>query len=577
MKCGLNRIQSRVGQWCLKLNSVRFNTVSRKGAKKAKAQRNYSLCAFAFFVLLRETKLAILQHHLMKPASRLPAFIALLFVAGSAAGLFFQFYFHKYMNIDTLSYINIAELYASGKFSLAINGCWSPLYSWILATLLLIGIPALKACYVLNFIFAGACVYYLYRISKKYLDDPRLLALFNIFSALFFLNQALSVLTPDLLVAAIAFYIISLLIAPEFASSRSKQVAAGVAAGFLFFAKSYNFLFVITFLLVLALVNYLRRNQQPKLNAAYLTTGLIFLGVALCWIIPLSVHEGKITFSTAGGYVYRFVHPENRDHPSALRIIAPPFPEAYSSWIDPVHQLDSMKWTPFDNSRYFNYQAGLVKRSAAATISIIDKYFIKSGIMLVVLVVAFFNQPLRQQFLKYDLTVVMAAMIVYPLGYWPLFVIDRYILISILLFYLLFFYIIQAAIKFLPDKKSWIVIALSLLLIAIPGVRYIQTAWKQKSFEYGIYRAFHEQKSSFEFLKNKRIAATRDSYILSAQLSYLFKSRFYGIWNEADAEKAKAFNVEYVISGAPLSSAWLIADRQIPVAGYTTYIYKLKN
>ena len=481
------------------------------------------------------------------------------------------------MNIDTLSYINIAELYAAGKFSLAINGCWSPLYSWILALLLLVGIPALQACYVLNFIFAGACVYSLYRISNRYLDDVRLLALFNIFSVFFFLNQALSVLTPDLLAAAIGFYFIRLLITPEFTTSRRKQVAAGVAAGFFFFAKSYNFFFVIAFLAVHALINYRQRNRKPKTYPAYLATGLIFLTVALCWIIPLSVQEGKITFSTAGGYVYNFVHPDNRDHPSALRIIPPPFPEAYSSWINPVHQLDSMKWSPFENARYFNYQVRLIERSMASTVGFIDKYFIKLAIMVLVIILSLFNQTLRQQLFKQDLTVLLTAMIVYLPGYLPFFVTDRYILLTILIFYLLFFYLIQGVIKLIPVKISWIVIAVVLLLIGIPGIRSVNTVLKQKSFEYGIYRAFHQQKSAFEFLKEKRIAAARDSYILSAQLSYLFKSRFFGIWNEADAEKAKAYEVEFVISGQPLFSEWLIEDREIAVGGYTTYIYRLKE
>ena len=513
----------------------------------------------------------------MKPASRLPAFIALLFIAGSAAGLVFQFYFHKFMNIDTLSYINIAELYAAGKFSLAINGCWSPLYSWILALLLLLGIPALAGCYILNFVFAGLCVHALYQISKKNLHDIRLLVLFNLFSTLFFLNQALSVLTPDLLAAAIAFYFINLFLGSEFPHSRKKQVVAGIAAGMMFFAKSYNFLFVIAFLVALILINIFRRKSKPKLYPAYLFTGLIFITVSLCWIIPLSVHEGKPTFSTAGGYVYKFVHPDNKDHPSALRIIPPPFSEAYSSWINPVQQLDSMRWSPFDNSSFFDYQARLIVRSVSTTFQIVDRRFIKTAILLLIAGMAIFHKRLRQQLMQGDCTILLAAMIIYPLGYFPLFVIDRYILVSILLFYFLFFYMLQAVIAVLPKRTGWILIVIALLLLIIPGLRYVNAVWKQKSFEYQLYRAFHERKSEFEFLKEKRIAASRSSYILSAQLSYLFKSRFYGIWNDADAEKAKTYDVEYVIAGEPLLSPVLIQDREIKVGGYTSYVYRLKN
>jgi hypothetical protein len=511
----------------------------------------------------------------MNPASRLPAFFVLLFIAGSAAGLFFQFYYHKFMNIDTLSYINIAELYASGKFSLAINGCWSPLYSWILAVFLLIGIPSLACCYILNFVFAGICVYSLYQMSRKYLHDYRLLGLFNVFSILFFLNQALSVLTPDLLGAAIAFSFINQLLSPGFTQSRTKQIVAGITAGFLFFAKSYNFLFVIALLVVLILIDLLRRIKIQKRYPAYLVTGLVFMAVSLCWIIPLSIHEGKPTFSTAGGYVYKFIHPDNPDHPSALRIIPPPFASAYSSWIDPVHQLDSMHWSPFENSRYFNYQMRLIRNSVSTTFQILDKRFIKSAIMLLIAGFALFNIRLRQHLTQHDWTILMAAMIIYPLGYIPLFVIDRYIIVSILLFYFFFFYMLQALMAVMTKKTGWILFMVTILLMTIPAVRYINAIWKQKSYEYQVYRAFYEQKAEFEFLKEKRIAASRSSYILSAQLSYLFKSRFYGIWNEADAEKAKMYDVEYIISAEPISSSVLSPDREIKVGGYTSYIYRL--
>ena len=36
----------------------------------------------------------------------------LTFLVGTAIGLFLQFTYHKFLNFDTLAYINIAELYA---------------------------------------------------------------------------------------------------------------------------------------------------------------------------------------------------------------------------------------------------------------------------------------------------------------------------------------------------------------------------------------------------------------------------------------------------------------------------------
>ncbi len=39
---------------------------------------------------------------------------------------------------DTISYIHVAQLYINGCFSYAINGYWSPLFSWLLIPFLMV-------------------------------------------------------------------------------------------------------------------------------------------------------------------------------------------------------------------------------------------------------------------------------------------------------------------------------------------------------------------------------------------------------------------------------------------------------
>ena len=48
---------------------------------------------------------------------------------------------HNYLyilNTDGISYIHIAQHYISGRFFQAINGYWSPMYSWLLIQFLMI-------------------------------------------------------------------------------------------------------------------------------------------------------------------------------------------------------------------------------------------------------------------------------------------------------------------------------------------------------------------------------------------------------------------------------------------------------
>ncbi|HUR12546.1 MAG TPA: glycosyltransferase family 39 protein [Flavitalea sp.] len=373
------------------------------------------------------------------PRSKSFSFIAFLFLAGAAVGIFFQFYFHKFMNVDTLSYINIAELYAKGEWSLAINGCWSPLYSWILAILMKPGIDPLAACYLLNFISAATCVYFLFHISKRLLTDPVIFILFNLFSVFYFLNQSLSALTPDLMATAITLFFFDILLRDIYANSFRLQLFAGVVAAFMYFAKSYNFLFVTAFLFLLIVISFIgRKKKEPKYRALF-NTWLVFITISLLWIIPLSIHEKQITFSTAGRYVYNFVHPDNNDHPASLHIIPPPYPEAYSAWINPVHHLDSMTWSPFQSRRMFHHQVQLIQQSISSLIVITDKRLLKFSIMMVILIICFFSGKVRASINRSDLSLILIAMILYPVGYLPIFVFERYVLISVVFYHLLFF------------------------------------------------------------------------------------------------------------------------------------------
>src|SRR5688572_11623930 len=108
----------------------------------------------------------------MAPKTGFNKLIAGLFVIGALIGLYFQFAYHKFLNNDTLAYINLAERYAAGDWQHAINGFWSPMYSWILCICKLTGLPVLQSCYVINFAVAALGLYILCKLGERYLFQP---------------------------------------------------------------------------------------------------------------------------------------------------------------------------------------------------------------------------------------------------------------------------------------------------------------------------------------------------------------------------------------------------------------------
>jgi len=502
--------------------------------------------------------------------------IWLIFLGGCIVGLVAQFHYHKFLNIDTLSYINIGELYASGKLNLAINGCWSPLYSWIIALLSLVHVPPLATCYVLNFVSAACCFNYLLKLSSRYLTYLPLQLLFYAFILFYLLNQALSALTPDLLATAIGCYFLWLLIADDFMHSRQKQVLAGIVGAFFYFSKSYNFLFVTGFLLLLLLISFTGtfKVSARKQRVAYLITLLVFLMVSTLWIIPLSKHENAITFSTSGPYVYHMVHPDNIDHPASSRIIAPPFPEAYSAWIDPVHHLDSMRWSPFQSKRFFDHQLVLVGSSFKEWIRILDAHYLKIAIIVFIILLSSHKPEIKRSITSKDLNVPGFVAFTYPLAYLPIFIFERYILLSVLFFHLLFFYFLQALAIFLNHSWRKVLMVVMVVIFINFASQYTLHTGIQKLYEYENYQAVYERKNEYSFLKNKKIASTKSCQVLSAQLSYWYKTRFYGIWNERDIDLVKAYGIEYVLASDVILSPALKLEKTITIRGYPVLIYR---
>src|SRR5215208_1289032 len=68
------------------------------------------------------------------PAARGGRFrVSAVTLSAAVAALHCWLYRHQLVNLDAVSYLEIARDYAHGDFAGALNGYWSPLYSWVLA------------------------------------------------------------------------------------------------------------------------------------------------------------------------------------------------------------------------------------------------------------------------------------------------------------------------------------------------------------------------------------------------------------------------------------------------------------
>jgi hypothetical protein len=514
--------------------------------------------------------------------------LACLFFIGALAGLYFQFAYHKFLNNDTLSYINLAERYAAGDWQHALNGFWSPLYCWILCLCKLAGLPLLQSCYVINFIVAGMGLYVLCRLARRYLTQPLFYYTFSLYTLLLLLFYAMSSLTPDLMAAVYCLWFLLLVTDQRFQFNKQLPWQAGIAAACAFFAKLYCFVPIHLFLgswLLLMLIKY--KSTQSKYLVPLIKTYGLFILLSSCWVALLSIHEGKLVITTAGPFNHNFMSPDfGKGYSTDGSIWAPPFEntyalpfeKAYSPHTDPAHLLDGYSWSPFSNSQNFHHQLALIKTSINDLIRNLDPTKAKWLVLILSLLILLFNSKKLRAY-TYDKSIQKIAwfFIVYPLLYLPLFILDRYILTCIICFHLLLFFIAQLAWHCMNKKIFAPVIAVLLLVSIVPFIIQGQRKLNRSSGEYQYYKSFYQHVPELSFLKEQNIATERYAIVEGTQLCYYLHCRTFGTWTDKQYQSLKRFNIRFLLSKNDLSAfPFLHIKKKMLLEEVAFYVYEVE-
>lgn len=243
------------------------------------------------------------------------------------------------MNEDGIGYLDMGDAWLRGDWEMAINGVWSPLYSWILGTVITIFEPSVRwefpAAQMTNFaIYAVAlvCFEFFWRelsARRLRLMEPEWLTIHP--AALLVLGYSLFIwsslnlvqiwaVTPDMTVAAFVYLGAGLFLR---LTSRSGTMFTALALGLIlgagYLAKSVMMPLGIVFLLLTLLIPAAGRDRVRR--AALAAAG--FLLVAGPFFLALSIESGKPTFSDVGRFTYlkhvnEMSYPDFHDHVKRL-------------------------------------------------------------------------------------------------------------------------------------------------------------------------------------------------------------------------------------------------------------------
>lgn len=340
--------------------------------------------------MLRTTALAQRQKHSLKSLAQSKKYSLELicWIAAIILGAI-QAWANRYhlSTDDAVSYLDIGDAYLRGDWKVAINGYWSPLYSWLLGVALFILKPSpywefavvklvnfliyLSALASFSFFLQELICYYQKNVVKepknKYFIIPQWVWLvlgytLFIWSSLKWISLGSD--TPDMCTAALLYLAAGIMLRVHSSSEGWLNfIILGAALGLSYLSKAVMFPLAFVFLGVcLFLLSNLRR-ALPRVLVAF----LVFTIVSAPFIGALSIAKGRFTYGDTGNLNYvwnvtggmvRFRHWQGTEPGSGIpkhptRVIfdnpriyefAAPIDGTYSPWLDPSYWYEGMKF-----------------------------------------------------------------------------------------------------------------------------------------------------------------------------------------------------------------------------------------
>ena len=228
------------------------------------------------------------------------------------------------MDPDGICYLDLGDAFFHRKWFDAVNGYWSPLYSWLLGAAMFLGKPSRQwefpLVHVVNFFIYLAALagfeFFLRSLlpqaapegvasetagtSVAALSRVSLLAL----GYSLFLWTSLELIgvwgaSPDLCVAGFVYLIAGLLLRIRTRSSLSLYLILGVLLGLAYLTKAVMFPLGFAFIAI----GFFAVPRGKRLGYVLLTT-LAFLAVSSPWLVALSRAKGRFDFGDSGRLNY---------------------------------------------------------------------------------------------------------------------------------------------------------------------------------------------------------------------------------------------------------------------------------
>lgn len=475
-------------------------------------------------------------------------FMALILYSISALLLFN--YYQYIIFSDGLSYISIAQEYSITSFSNAINGYWSPLFSWMLVPFLFFGstkmyiIHSAKILSLIIGFFTLIGIRYLFSkfISRNLSNISVLVMIPTVLYIAFYL------ITPDLLIVCLILFYFGIIFDPKYSSKLHNGLACGFIGALAYFSKTFAFVFFILHFILFNTIFYFKDFDHEKKNRIKknLLLGLtVFFVLSGIWVVLISDKYHEITIGTSGTYNQDIIGPSSQGHPPLYQgLIAPPNKYALSSWEDPTYfKIDS--WSPLSSLKNFIFELNIIWNNIIKTGYILLGFSVLSLLILAGTLI-FILKYKKDEVSRRKLLYLLITVVIYSGGYCLIFVESRYLLIISILILLMGIYLIEASYKndlFNLNIRNLLLLFLILSFVILPISELDDSV--------NVGKTYHDlgYNIKYNYSVNGNVASN-DQWYVSLILTYYLNDKYYGqtkkniSLNDLETE-LKSNNIDY--------------------------------
>lgn len=441
------------------------------------------------------------------------------------------------INPDAISYVGLAEKLVNLDFKNFTNGVWGPLYPILLSPYLALKISPFLWARLLGIILGIATLVVEYKIAALLTKNKLAIFLILAASVPLVLHFSISLVTPDLLL------LLLLLTYLYFVLSKNPRhlFLAPAFAALAYFAKAYALPF---FLIHFALVSLLyKQSSLVKIFLGY----LIFFAIVSPWIYLLTQKYGHLTFSTAFSHNLALQGP-NAAIINEKRLIPPPNPTATSILEDVTYlprYIPLENWSPFSSPDRLKHQIKTIIINTYHLLLLVAKNFPVIFLILAILVASFLKNPQKN-----PQNLILATILIYPLGYLIFHIEERYLWPSVIL-------TVIAGVKLFEAKKNHYVLAV--FFLASFAASPLKTLATNRNLGQETY--IESQKLAQEYKTTGQRFASNDQRVVSTFLVYYLKGQYWGL--AEDPQELAQHKIDYYLS-------W---DEKRPFSGYEKLIY----